>query len=42
MQQNNDDISARNKRLALILTLFIFFMIGVTMFWTSIYNNLGA
>jgi hypothetical protein len=37
-----DQIAARNRRLALILTLFIFFMIGVTIFWMSVYNNLGA
>lgn len=37
-----DHIAARNKRLAIILTLFIFFMIGITIFWMSVYNTLGA
>jgi len=37
-----DEIAAKNKRLALILTLFIFVMIGITIFWMSMYNNFGV
>ncbi len=37
-----DKIAARNRRLALVLVVFIFMMIAITILWMSFYNNLGA